>query len=305
MDTSQRRLRSFRIEVPVIDGKARADFDLPKDYYYLKVKHVMYEKQDKMLFVNKSILDSDKFLKAARKGIIETDSLYVPDDLIKPGHNTIEVIFNQNPPGDVDVTLSNYRKNIGDGIYILFFDSTTILGAGFSIKRLMLAIIVIFLSWMLPILLGKFFTVTTRDAVLLQLYSLLALLITLISLVLVGDIGKLFRIVIVPDYFLNLSFTVVFFIQFLILFPKMHYIHIKDQVSLLPSVSSYQLKSKLADIGIILSLILLIFCSFLWLLHLELLFIPLADIALLFLCIGVIIKSLAFIKSNSSNPKDK
>ena len=117
------RFKQYDKTVYLEGNKVVVDFDLPKDSYLFKLKHMIQENQLKDLIVNKTQVFPHSM---RQRGIIETTYIYLPKKLMRAGKNLIEVSFSKEYSHEVTTNLSNYRKNIEDVIYILFPDSANI-----------------------------------------------------------------------------------------------------------------------------------------------------------------------------------
>jgi len=175
-----------------------------KDYYLLRIKSVIQGKQPIVVYVNGSQLSSDKFIRIKRKGIIETNYIYLPENIIKPGINFLDIGFSYNQK-DIDVIFTNYRKSINENIYILFSESAHHL----FITPILLNFVTIFIfTFILFALLGyyfnKIFHLSLNNIYFLELYSILPFAIFLFMLI-VYNLNGIYKLVFNSEYLIILG----------------------------------------------------------------------------------------------------
>ncbi|MEW6075306.1 MAG: hypothetical protein AB1530_03265 [Candidatus Omnitrophota bacterium] len=99
-------------------AEVNVERDLRKDDYFVKIKYVRPLLLKSVAVNGKS--DGLVELEKKRKGVVNNEGFYVPKGLIREGKNTLTFSFNEKSDFKADVFLSNYRKKIGSGIYIVF-----------------------------------------------------------------------------------------------------------------------------------------------------------------------------------------
>jgi hypothetical protein len=285
--------------------RLRLDFDLPQDTYFLKLKHIIKEDLSKEIFVNGFQVAPDIYHYIRRRGIIETSYIHLPKEIIKEGRNTIEIQFLKNRPPDVDVILSNYRKQIGNDIYILFANAKNLPLGKISLKRIILIIFTISIIFTGAIyFLSRILSLSINRLFVYQLYSFLPFIIFLSFLCLGSNLSKLYRIVISPSFFWKFGITSFSFTQGIIVLRKLILgyrgkapLIINPQMNIIVNRVFGWIKFKeFSDKCILTFMGLLILCALLLIFHLEPFAEQLANIAYFALVIGVGIKFVKFIK---------
>jgi hypothetical protein len=327
----QEKFKEFRKTVYLEQRRTGIDFDLPKDAYLLKLKHIIQEDQPKEIFVNGFQVTSDVYHYIRRRGIIETDYIHLPKETTKEGRNKIEINFLKNKPPDLDIILSNYRKKIGNDIYILFSDSANLPSGKISFKTTTSIVIIVFLFFSGMIyLLSRFLSLNINKLLLYQIYSFLPFLIFLSSIWIGSNLSRIYRVVITPSYFWTFGMISFFFTEGSIVLKKLlqGYRLKEEKVKSLkeinidnitereelwiinPKVKDFTDKTfswiksrEFSDKCILLFMALLIMCAFLLILHLEPFAEQLANVAYFALVVGVGIKFVKFVKEERLEKK--
>ncbi len=100
------------------ESEVSVEQDLRKDDYFVKVKYVK-----PLLLKNIAVNGkSDGLVGLEKKGkdVINNEAFYVPKGLIREGKNILTFSFSEKSDFKADLFLSNYRKKIGSGIYVVF-----------------------------------------------------------------------------------------------------------------------------------------------------------------------------------------
>jgi len=92
--------------------------DLRKDDYFVKVKYVRPLVLKNVAVNGKS--DGLVELEKKKKDVVSNEAFYIPRSLIQEGKNALTFSFNEKSDFKADLFLSNYRKKIGSGIYVVF-----------------------------------------------------------------------------------------------------------------------------------------------------------------------------------------
>lgn len=90
---------------------------LPRQNYLLKLKFVKQLQQEKLIKFNDHIL---KPYKTKTNRVIESDLMFIPREIVKD-NNTLNIVFKEKYPSDIDLRLSNSRV-LFDGEMVVFFD---------------------------------------------------------------------------------------------------------------------------------------------------------------------------------------
>lgn len=193
----------LKINSPVTTFK----LDLHQDSYLLRTKHVIQKDGSKETRFNGKPLNAYIYAYKKKKGIIETDYFYLPQEIVKEGRNIIEIYFSKNQPKDIDIIVTNYRKKIGDGIFVLFRDSSyTTAGTKHPLEGFYLPIFLfIILFAAVVLLLGKIFSFSVDRFFLIQAYSLVPLFLVLLILEIISHLGNFYKIIISHGYFWRLA----------------------------------------------------------------------------------------------------
>ena len=139
-----------------IKGKeSKVNLDLQQDSYFLKVKHVFQDGPVKNVYINNNILYLKKDNNIRIKGIMETDSIYIPKKYVLNSGNVLKIYFSGSTPNDVDITVSNYRKKLGKDLYLLYRDSRVFSSNNYTDKACVAILVLTFLAAMVY-LLNKF-----------------------------------------------------------------------------------------------------------------------------------------------------
>jgi len=104
------------------ESTLRATFELAKDAYLLKVKHTVGKDRRKEILLNGNNVAANTWPNQRIRRQTETTYIYIRKEVVRPGDNTIDLTFSNNPPAYAKIILTNYRKQTG-GIYVLFPDS--------------------------------------------------------------------------------------------------------------------------------------------------------------------------------------
>jgi len=314
----QEKFKEYRKMVYLKSNKVKLDFDLAKDAYLLKIKHIIQENQPKEIFVNGFQISPNIYHYVIRRGVIETSYIHLPKEIMKEGKNSIDISFPKNRPPDVDIILSNYRKEIGKGIYILFSDSTVLPSGSFSFKTTLLAIILIFLVfWLMSYLISRILYLTINRLFLYQAYSLLPLLFFLSCLWMYDKVNQPYKVVLTPSYFWALGLVSFFATDGGLVLKKCLQgylgkdieVKLKEPLIINQEVRYFVTKAvnwiksrEFSDKCILLFMTLLMMCAFLLILHLEPVAEQLANLAYLSLVTGVVIKFVKFVKEERQKP---
>jgi len=299
----QTQFKEFKRTVSLEDNKAEVCLNLPKDAYFLKIKHIIQKEQPKDIFINGSKITPNIYPYIKTKGIIETDSIYVPKDIIKEGKNAIDIYFSKNKPADLDIILSNYRKNIGNDIYILFNDSANLSSNKISFKIIASVLIILFLIFSgLLYLLNKFLSLTINRLFLYQIYSFLPFFIFLSFLWIAFDLTDIYKVVMTPAYFIAFCASTFFIIESAIVLFELWKGHKRrDRLVIKPKPNHnfdkviLWIKTRgLSDKCILLFMFLLILCALLLILHLDKVAEQFANVAYCVLIIGIVAKFVKF-----------
>jgi len=309
----QGKLKEFRKKVYLKGKKARVDFELLKDAYLLKIKSIVKEGQPKEIFVNGFQLTPNIYHYIKRRGDIETSYVHLPRQIIKEGRNSIKINFLKNRPKDVEIILANYRKQIGNDIYILFSDSAAFPSGKLSFRTILLAIILIFLVFgVMSYLLSRILYLSINRLFLYQVYSLLPFLAFLSCLWMGGNLSRLYKVVLTPPYFWVFGLVSFFVTECDLVLKKLLQGHRKKELLIInPRAVTFVTKifdwikaREFSDKCVLLFMALLIMCAFLLVLHLESVAEQLANIAYFALVIGVIIKFIKFIKEKGAENQE-
>jgi len=299
------KFKEYRKTIYLKGSRERLNLNLPQDSYLLKIKHIIQKNQPKEVFVNGFQVTPDIYHYIRRRGIIETDYIHLSKEIIKEGGNFIDITFSKNRPPDLDIILSNYRRKIGNDIYVLFSDSENLPSSKIPFKALISISIIFFLILGVGIyLLNKIFSLSTNRLFLYQIYSLTPFLIFLFSLWMGSSLNRLYKIVITPTYFWTFGLLSFFITEGGIVLKKLFQGHkrrdasfIKPQTNKLAFGAIEWVKQReFSDKCILLFMVLLIMCAFLLILKLEPVAEQLANIAYFALATGIIIKFVKFIK---------
>lgn len=307
ISSPQEKFKEFRKTVYLEHNKALVYLDLPKDTYLLRIKHIIKEDQPKEIFVNgiKVTPNIYPYIRIRRRGIIETDYIHLPKEIVNAGRNAIEIYFPKNKPPDLDIILSNYRKQIGNDTYILFSDSANLPSGKISFKTVASIVIIAFLFFLgIIYLLSRFLSSNINKLLLYQIYSFLPFLIFLSSLWIGSNLSRIYRVVITPGYFLSFGFVSFFLTESGIVLTRLLKGYRRKEILItnpkvkdfLDKVISWIKSREFSDKCILLFMALLILCAFLLILKLEPVAEQLANLAYFALVTGVVIKFVKFVK---------
>lgn len=311
----QNKLREITKNIYLKDNKLKKDFDLSKDAYLIKIKHLIRKEQQKEIFVNGFKITTG-ILKISKRGIIETTYIYLPRGIIKEGKNSIEITFSQGSPRDATIILSNYRRNLENNIFILFSDSVYVSRDGVSLKTIILTVVIIFLlvCEIIYFLSNRIFYLSPYRLYLFQIYSTFPFLVFLYSLWAYSILNQLYRVAITPEYFWKFGIISLFIVNGAIIVRKIlqtyrlikkniDYIRNKELLIVNPRVMRFTIKAaiwfrakKFSDKCILFFMVLIIMCAFLLILNLGLGAEQFAKIAYLTLVISVAIEFMKLLK---------
>lgn len=301
----QEKFKEYRKTIYLDRDRARANFDLPSDTYLLKVKHTLQADQPKEIFVNGFKVDYNIYPYVIKKGIIETDYIRLPKEIVKEGRNLIDINFPKNHPKDVDTILSNYRRQIGNDIYILFSDSAYFASGKISFKTIVSSMVIISLVFAGVIyFLNRTLSLSINRLFIYQIYSLLPFFIFLFSLWLSSNLSKLYKVVTTNGYFWTFGIVSFSLTQGFIILRKLIQGYRKKAILLInPKVNKLIFEAiewiKLRDFSdkcIMLFMVLFMVCALLLILHFEPIAVQVANIIYFVLVIGVITKFIRVIK---------
>jgi len=211
-----------REEVALIGGEARINFNLHKDSYLLKTKHLIKDGPAKEVFVNDLKIDPKDYLEVRKRGIINTTYIHLPEKTIEKGDNSIAIYFPQAAPPDIDISLTNYRRSIGDDIYILFKDSRGIPKREFSFLDFIIGIGFISLLFASMVyFLRKFLDEKMLNLFLYQVYSILPFIFLFLALCIASILHKTYSLVFSPRYFWMIGIVIFTITEVTILITKL------------------------------------------------------------------------------------
>ena len=198
--------RKFYIE----ENEIRLNFELSKDAYLLQVKHKVDREKHREVVFNGLKFTANTFPYKRKKGDAETIYIHLPKEIIKPGENTINITLSKNLPLTLYIILCNYRKDLNNGIYIVFSDSAQ-LPAGKILTQIIsfINIIVLLSGILVYFLYRRVFLNNDRFFLYYQKYLLL-LLFVLLSLFLIERISSNlgYKILVTPNLFWGFTFTI-------------------------------------------------------------------------------------------------
>lgn len=205
---TKEKLKEFKQEVLLKRNTAKVDFILSHQNYLLKIKHVILNGEPKKVYINGNTV---KPFVTKRKKVIETNLFFIPARLTRQGANSIEILFPENYPADLDIVITNYRKQIKNQILVLFYDypKDSVFGVSFLGSLTILIAILLFLLFMVYCL-RIFLNLGIDTLSLYQACSLLPILIFLSVLRLWSELDKSYRIVMTAGYFWMLCFFIFF-----------------------------------------------------------------------------------------------
>ncbi|MDD5476696.1 MAG: hypothetical protein PHG87_00580 [Candidatus Omnitrophica bacterium] len=295
--------------------------DLTKDSYFLRIKHDIQEGEFKDIFMNGVVINSDIAYHVKKKGSIQSTYFYLPKEIIKSGVNSVDINFFKNNPSDIDIMLTNYRRNISDDIYILFSDSVHSPSGMVSIYVVISVMVLVYILFVgVPYFVSGFTPLSIDKLFLYQVYSISPFLISLIISCIFSKINGYFKVVFTQAYFLNfaiVSFSIVetFIILGIIckgvkerfaLSMKVQ-IPIKSGASLNVRLNVFDWwliqwagSRKFSDKCILLFMVFLMGCPILLFLHLDTIAEQFAKVSSFFLISGLIIKFLKLKKEENN-----
>lgn len=302
------KFKDYRELVHTKNNIARHVFDLKKDSYLIRIKHIIVRDEEKKVFINGSLLKEGVYIYhyIRRRGIIETTYMHIPKGLINDGKNTIDIYFSKNAPPDLNIILSNCRKKIGDGIYVLFSDSLHIPSGEISIKAILQAVIIIFSLFAAMILFLNIILYPSFNRLLLyQIYSLLPFLVFLAIIWVYNSLNKTYRVMFTFNYYLKLGIISFFIINICLLFPTLRrrknikensIIDTKLLNSAIKAITRVRIR-EFSDKCILLFMALLMVSTLIYLSDLREIAEQFANVACLALITGVVIKFIIFLKN--------
>ena len=319
--------------VVVKDNKAELDIELflneyPGDYL-MKLKYVFQDNQSHEVRVNGRIIKDDAVFEVKHKGIMQSNLLRLPEASLRHGRNIITIKFMDNPPTDVDITLSNYRKQVSKETFVDFKDTKE--ARSVNKNKLIVSFMAVLIFFIISTqILQEAFCLSARETLSIQLISVLPFLATVTLLTLYSYLSKEYRILLSSRYFWVtglISYILMLGVNILIILVKivMHDMHNKRKYKLqdkegLPANSKIYLRIKIppqiennlkkiivwlqtrefSDKCILFFISLLLICALFSLLYLEIVSRILAYIGYLSLFVGAVIKFFKFIKKKSS-----
>lgn len=302
------KFKDYRKPVHIKNNMARYVFDLKKDSYLIKIKHIIVRDEEKKVFINGSLLKEDAYIHhyIRRRGIIETTYMHIPKGLINEGKNTIDICFFKNAPPDLTIILSNCQKKITDGIYVLFYDSVHIPSDKISIKAILQGVIIIFSLFAAMILfLNMILYLSFNKLLLYQIYSLLPFLVFLAFIWIFNSLNKAYRVIFTSNYCWKLGIISFFIINICLLFPKLrHGKSIKEKSIIDTTLIDSAIKAitrlrirEFSDKCILLFMALLMVSTLIYLSDLREIAEQFANLACLALITGAAIKFIIFLKN--------
>jgi hypothetical protein len=187
-----------------------ASFELAKDAYLLRIRYVIQKGRRGDILFNGVHIDANIFPYERARGAFKNSYIHLPKDVVKQGDNTIEIAFSGAAPSEIFIVVRNYRKQLGDGIYILFSDSGHLPAGKFFSGIGRFLFVVVLASGIITSLAGRNVSVgRSKFFLYYQRYSLL-LFIILLLLFLTGWISANsgYRVVIAPTFFWRLVLIV-------------------------------------------------------------------------------------------------
>jgi hypothetical protein len=281
------KFKEYDKSIDLRDNRAKVDLNLSKDLYFLKIKHIIQENQPKEVFINGVNIGSDIY-RVKKRGIIETSYAYASKDVIRPGKNTIELYFPENHPPDVNIVIANYRRETGKDIYILFSGSVNLPTGGVPLKTtVMFAFLTALFLSSLAYYSARMLSLSLFRIFIYEICSLLLFIISLTCLWILPNFNDTYRIVISPSYFWTFGLISFLFIGGCII-----------SVKVLHSCKAFKwVKAReFSDKCIIFFMALLVFCTFLLILHADPAAEAFANIGYLSLVTGVIVKFVKLVR---------
>ncbi|MDP8265641.1 MAG: hypothetical protein P9M07_01705 [Candidatus Aceula meridiana] len=289
------------------ESMARVSFNMPRDAYLLKIKHIILKNHHKGILVNGLSINSN--LSCSRRGIVETSYFYVPREVMRSGENILEVYFSENWPSDIDVQILNYQKEINNRIYILFPDSINLPSGEMTFQGVVLpAFLISFFLLGSIYFLRKLLSLNLRRLFVYELYSLLPFFMFLISIFIFSEINKTYKVVISSAYFWLLGFVSFFFCIISIVSIKLFQGYLRKDflifnpkaLNILIKAFKWFRKKELSDKCVIFFMLPLLVCPFFLILNLESMVNGLISISYLSLVGGLSIKLIKFSRGGGS-----
>lgn len=306
----EEKFREFRGLVYLDETIAKKSPILHKDAYLLRVKHIYQDNQGKEFLVNGSHVSPKVFPFTIRRGMMEISYIHLQNQVILEGKNDIVVKFLANQPKDLDILLTNYRKQINNDIYILFSDSSFLPKGKTSPGEMVFFIAIIFLIFAIIIYyISKILLISSNKLLLYQLYSFMPFFFLLLSLLVNFHFNKTYKVVMTLNYFLKFGIISFFLIECGLIFKQFWYEYIKrdvlkvqlrSQAKLIFGAIEWFIQRELCIKFIAISMLLIFLCPFFLILDFEPFAEYLADIAYFALTVGVVIKFIKYYKRNSS-----
>ena len=123
----QNRLVRIDHDFTFIDNPIAVNYDLTKDSYLLTIQQAKNAQHSRFkAFFNGIEFKANTYPGFKERNAVDVAYIHVSPSLIKEGSNRLSVIFPEATPENVQIVLCNYRKNFGNGIYLLFADSAMV-----------------------------------------------------------------------------------------------------------------------------------------------------------------------------------
>lgn len=297
---SQENLIEIEKMAYVTGNNVRIHIELQKDTYLLRIKHLFQDNQSKEISVNGNSVKPNISPYVFKKGAVETVYIYLPPEVIVTGKNTIEILFNENAPKDVDVRVSNYRRKIGNAIFVFFNDSALLVHTTFSFVRIVITILfLVLLLGLFTFGLSRIFSFDITTIFIHLMYSVTPFLLFLILLSLFPYLSMKYSIRISPVYFWFIGVTLCSITQVIMLIIHGYHARYKIKNDILLTFREWILARRFSEKCILLFMILLLMCAFFINFNQQLITDLLANIAYVSLVIGVIAKYILFIKEKN------
>jgi len=209
VSAAKEKFYTFQSRFVLNENDVNMDFNLLKDTYLLKIKYAIYGEHSQIYFNNIKVKPSAQFLDK-EKDIRKAFLLRLPKNIINADKNSLKISFGDKSVADIDISLTNYLKKLGNNIYVIFVDSVYLPPGrvSFGIISAVIAMLFILLG-LSTCLLKSIFSAKDR-ALIYFLFSLQPFLYYLISLFLINQLSSSYKLVVTPFHFLGVglvSFT--------------------------------------------------------------------------------------------------
>jgi len=276
-------------------------YNLPfKEKLFLKIKVSKTTVLNEVRF-NNNLLE----LKELVVGSTKAYSFYIPEELITGDKNTVRLVFSEANPTGIDVRLHNRRKKISDNLAILFSQSylfkTNKTYGGFAIAALVMFLI----AFILKNIYANIFPFVV--SVKIEKYIATSILPGNIALAFIYfvPLSLGYRFVMSERYFFTFQSICIGFTLAGVIIKNVRSLQIREHhTEVFSSIWQERFKryyrwvkaKDFSDKCILLFIFLLIMCAFMLILEMEWLAEQFANIVYFILVIGVVIKSVKFIR---------